>query len=84
MTFMKCKLGTGARAAAAFKTAFTAKPRSICSYIDMGPVTDRKYESMRKYGKCVWCWDFTEVGNGATFHNWKKSDAAFFWLAYMV
>ena len=85
ITFMKCKLGTIRNARAALKSAFTAKHRSFCSYIDMGPLKhDKKYKKVSSWGKCVWCFDRLEVGNGAKYHDWDKSPAVTFFLGYML
>jgi hypothetical protein len=85
INFMKCKLGTVPKACAALKSAFTAKPRSVCSYIDLKPMKgDSKYGKYSSWGKCVWCFDRLEVGNGAKYHGWDKSPAATFFLGYML
>ena len=85
ITAMKCNLGTVPRACAALKAYFTAKPRSMCSYMDLGPLEyDDKYSAYSKWGKCVWCFDRLEVGNGAQYHGWDKSPAATFYLGYML
>ena len=85
VTFVKTNLGTVPKACTALKTAFTAKPTSVCSYIDLGPLkSDAKYGAYAKYGKIVWCFDRMEIGNGAKFHEWDKTPAAAFFLGYML
>ncbi len=83
--FVKTNLGTVPKACTALKTAFTAKPTSVCSYIDFGPLKyDHKWGKYAKYGKIVWCFDRMEIGNGVKFHGWDKTPAAAFFLGYML